>query len=226
MLEHPSIRRYSFSVQHPLRRVNTASSENPSGADNQQETASPRFVLDDRWVAGFVDGEGCFSVSIRRNPYVRRTRGWQLHPTFQVSQHMDHRVVLEELAGFFGCGKVRSKGKASPVMVYAVDSLRELEAMIVPFFERCELVVKAEDFIRFAAIVRALRAKDHLRPARFESLVRLAYAMNARGKQRARPIEEILAGSSETARQAHLREKALKIQSGLHGDMQSQAEMT
>jgi hypothetical protein len=37
-------------------------SENPSGADNQQETASPCLVLDPHWLAGFVDGEGCFSV--------------------------------------------------------------------------------------------------------------------------------------------------------------------
>ena len=35
MLEHPSIRWYSFP-----RVVRTGSSDNPSGADNQQETAS------------------------------------------------------------------------------------------------------------------------------------------------------------------------------------------
>ena len=86
--------------------------------------------------------------------------------------------------------------------------------------------MKADDFKRFATIVCAIRQKEHLEPDRFEQLVRLAYAMNARGKQRARTIEEVLAGSSETARQAHFQLEALKIQSDLHGDMQSQAEMT
>ena len=62
------------------------SSDNPSGADNQQETAES-LELDDRWVAGFVDGEGCFSISFHRNPFIRATRNWQIQPVFQVSQH-------------------------------------------------------------------------------------------------------------------------------------------
>jgi hypothetical protein len=37
--------------------------------------------------------------------------------------------------------------------------------------------------------------------------------------------ETVLAGSSETARQARILPEAVKIQSDLHGDMQSQAEM-
>ena len=86
------------------------SSDNPTGADNQQETARPSLELDPHWVVGFVDGEGCFSVSIHANPHVRRTRGWQVNPVFQVSQHESHRAVLEALVRFFGVGRVRSKG--------------------------------------------------------------------------------------------------------------------
>ena len=112
--------------------------------------------------------------------------------------------MLEALVRFFGVGRVRSKGRGSSVEVFAIDSLRQLEAMVLPFFERHPLVVKRDDFQRFAAIVRALRAKEHLTPAGFERVVRLAYAMNANGKQRARTLEEVLAGSSETARQAAL----------------------
>ncbi len=48
------------------------SSDNPSGADNQQERPSCIPWLDaipadpGNWVAGFVDGEGSFNVPIRR----------------------------------------------------------------------------------------------------------------------------------------------------------------
>jgi hypothetical protein len=38
--------------------------------------------------------------------------------------------------------------------------------------------------------------------AGFERLVRLAYCMNGQGKQRARTLQEVLVGSSETVRQA------------------------
>ena len=201
------------------------SSDNVTSGDNQQETARPRLELDPQWVVGFVDGEGCFSVSIHQNPYVKLTRGWQLHPVFHVYQHLSHRAVLEELVLFFSCGRVRPKGGSSSVATFAVDSLRDLEQQILPFFESHPLVVKGNDFQAFAEIVRSMRQKEHLRPSGFERLVRLAYAMNAQGKQRSRSLSEVLAGSSETVRQASL-ERVLKIQSDLHGDMQSQAEMT
>jgi hypothetical protein len=177
-------------------------SDNPSGAGNQQETGSSTLELDARWVTCFVDGEGCFCVSVHRNAMVRSTGGWQLHPTFRVSQHNRHRAVLDALVRFFGCGNVRGKGPGSAVAVYAVDSLRSLADVIVPFFEHHPLIVKAHDFHCFAEIVGAMQRREHLTSAGFERLVRLAYDMNVAGKQRTRPIETILEGSSETARQA------------------------
>jgi hypothetical protein len=201
-------------------------SENPTGGDNQQETAPDSNRLNPYWVSGFVDGEGCFSVSIHRNPYTQRTRGWQLHAVFQVTQHQASRHVLEELRDHFGCGKVRTKGPGSTVMVYAVDSMTDLEEHILPFFERYPLKVKHADFRRFATIVRSLCRKEHFTETGFERIVRLAYAMNQHGKQRARTLEEVLAGSSETVRQARSEPGPLKIQSDPHGDMRSQAEMT
>ena len=201
MLESPSIRWYSFSVT-PSTEDGAVSSENPSGADNQQETVRSMFDLDPRWVTGFVDGEGCFSVSIHRNPNARSTRGWQLHPAFHVYQHERYRDVLEALIPLFSCGRLRPKGPNSSVWTFAVDGLRDLEDHVLPFFEQHPLVVKAGDFRRFAVIVTAMRRKEHLAPEGFERLVRLAFAMNANGKQRSRNIDEILMGSSETARQA------------------------
>ena len=180
-------------------------SDNPSGADNQQETGSSSLELDPRWIVGFVDGEGCFSVSIHRNPrFASRSFGWQLHPTFQVYQHQRHRVVLEALQRFFGCGRIRSKGPRSSVVTYAVDSIDRITNVVLPFFERYPLVVKRRDFLLFSAIVRGLREGEHFTRDGFERLVRLAYSMNEDGKQRARPMEEIISGSSETARQAAL----------------------
>src|SRR4051795_5280142 len=178
--------------------------DNVTSGDNQQETALSRFELDPQWIVGFVDGEGCFSVSIHRNPLVRMTRGWQIHPMFQVSQHERHRVVLEGLRTFFGCGRVRGKGPGSSVAVFAVDNLAALDGIIVPFFEHRPLVVKRDDFRCFADIVRMMQRKEHLTASGFERIVRLAYGMNAGGKQRSRSLEAVLAGSSETARQAPL----------------------
>src|SRR4029078_11038741 len=118
------------------------SSDNPSGADNQQETARSTLELDPRWVTGFVDGEGCFSVSIHRNANAVSTGGWQLHPVFHVYQHERYRAVLEALIAVFGCGRLRPKGPNSSVWTFAVDSLHALEANVIPFFETYRPVVK------------------------------------------------------------------------------------
>ena len=177
-------------------------SENPIGADNQQETR--HVALDPDWVVGFTDGEGCFSVSIHKNALARPTRGWHIQPTFQVSQHEDHRDILQALRAFVECGSVRTKGPSNSVGVYVVHSTRQLVDRILPFFESHALRVKRDDFEKFADIVRSIRARRHHRREEFERVVLLAYAMNARGKQRKRPIESILLGSSETAREAPL----------------------
>ncbi len=196
-------------------------SENPSGADNQQETSTPRALLDPRWIAGFVDGEGCFSVSIHRNSFMHRHNGWQLQAAFQVYQHRDHREVLDLLCMFFGCGAVRSKGPNSQVMTYSVFRLNDLATTIIPFFESTgRLFVKDADFRIFATIVRSMQSKEHLTGDGFERIVRLAYGMNANGKQRSRALGDVLEGSSETARQAH-QLLMVKIQSDPHSDMGS-----
>lgn len=172
--------------------------DNPTAADDQQETR--HAGLDPKWVVGFVDGEGCFSVAVHANRLARPTNGWQLQPTFQVSQHRDHLRILEALASFFECGVVRLKGDKSSVAVYTVYSTIQLEDRILPFFERYPLHVKHDDFEIFARIVRTLRARRHHRPEIFQEMVTLAYSMNRRGKQRVRPLEQILLGSSETIR--------------------------
>jgi hypothetical protein len=73
-------------------------SDNPFGADNQQER-----LWYCGWIAGFVDGEGCCSCPIFRNR--KTTLRWQVQPTFVVVQSASSRDVLEDLARFFGCGK-------------------------------------------------------------------------------------------------------------------------
>ena len=149
-----------------------------------------------------MDGEGCFSVAVHKNPHIRRTGGWQLTPVFQVYQHEKELRLLERVRSFFGTGRIASKGPNSNVLTYSVSSMRDLTTAIIPFFEEHRPLVKGPDFDRFAEIVRSMRAKEHLGPEGFERCVRIAYEMNAQGKQRSRTIDEILQGSSETVRQA------------------------
>jgi membrane-bound acyltransferase YfiQ involved in biofilm formation len=101
---------------------------------------------------------------------------------------------------YFGCGTISSKSPNSDVMTFSIFNSKKLEAVVIPFFEANPLRVKRKSFDTFALIVRAMRNKEHLTSSGFEQLVAMAFTMNANGKQRARTLDMILEGSSETAR--------------------------
>jgi LAGLIDADG endonuclease len=197
------------------------SSDNPIGADDQQETRSKAF--DPGWVVGFTDGEGCFSVSIHRNDLARPTRGWHVQPTFQVSQHADHSVVLGKLRDFFSCGSVRKKGPRSSVEVYVVHSTIQLVERVIPFFEEHELRIKRDDFEKFADIVRTSSRSSSprgIRSDRDAGLLDECERQTAEAADRGNPpgiLRDCTRGAADGS--------AVKIQSGPHGDMRSQTEM-
>ena len=198
-------------------------SDNPSGAGNQQ--GRPRGGLSPQYVAGFVDGEGCFSVSIHPHPTVRYGRRWLIAPCFQVYQHRDHVAILEGLKDLFGCGYIRPKGPKSSVMTYSVYRRSDLETAVIPYFERHPfLVLKRYDFGKFSEVVRMMQRRLHRTEEGFRRIVELAFSMNQRGKQRRYRLEDILAEPSETVRRAPAGRE--KIQSEPRGDTGRAAEMT
>ncbi len=79
-------------------------SDNLTDADNQQERL-------DAYLAGFVDGEGCFHVAVQRNPSTRL--GDQIVPELQVSQSVERRVVLELLRERLACGRIQENHRGS-----------------------------------------------------------------------------------------------------------------
>ena len=44
------------------------------------------------YISGYVDGEGCFCVSFQ--PSNRHRFGWEVRPSFSVSQNLDRSEVL------------------------------------------------------------------------------------------------------------------------------------
>src|SRR5437899_10962706 len=134
MLETPCIRRYSFTVT-PLGDNVTMSSDNPTGAVNQQERPSSSTWLDavpphvGHYIAGFVDGEGSFNVPIRRSS--DRSLPWRVGLSFNVSQIGSEQPRM--LRSAFGAGTVR--GRSDGVYYFEVTRPEERETRVFPFFE-------------------------------------------------------------------------------------------
>jgi len=112
------------------------STDNASSADNQQERL--KMI---GWIVGFVDGEGCFSVSVFKN---RTTRSkFQVFPEFVITQGQKSLSSLEEIKNFFGCGAIyvnrRYDNHKENIYRYCVRSLKDLNETIIPFFKANQL---------------------------------------------------------------------------------------
>src|SRR6266498_1472887 len=98
MLGHPANPAVLIRVSGGLHAAGMGS-DNPSGGDYQQ--GRPRCSLTPDYVAGFIDGEGCFSVSVHPHPTVRYGNRWLIAPVFQAYQHRDNAGILDDLRTFF-----------------------------------------------------------------------------------------------------------------------------
>ncbi len=157
-----------------------------TGADNQQER------LDVKWIVGFVDGEGCFHVSINKLP--KMTLGWQVLPEFRVVQHKRDEAVLDKLKTFFGFGNiVVNHGDRKEFRVRGLENLNK----IIQFFKENPLKTsKQKNFELFSEIICLMNKEQHLTREGLENIANLASQMN---KKIIRHLE-----SSETIRQNSL----------------------
>ena len=156
--------------------------DNPSGAGNQQERPGI-----EQWIVGFVDGEGCFSCPIQRNSVMRI--GWQLQPMFAVVQGERSAHVLELIRDYFGCGKIylnrRHDNHREDLFVYQVYRLADLLHTVIPFFEANPLrTAKADEFRKFATIVRLMETRSHLTGDGLVEIAKIAQTMNHRKPSR------------------------------------------
>jgi hypothetical protein len=145
------------------------------------------------YISGYVDGEGCFTVSIA--PRATLLVGWEVRPGFSVSQNGDRAEVLHAIRAYFGCGSIRPD-RSDKTLKWETRRLEEILGRIVPHFERYPLLSsKRYDFDRFASVCRLMADGAHLRRDGLAEIVELARGMNPSGRRRY-PAEAILASIS------------------------------
>ncbi len=162
-------------------------------SDNQQER--PEIAS---WICGFVDGEGCFSVSMIRNKTTRS--GWQLFPEFVVTQGEKSRPCLELIREFFDCGRIyinrRHDNHRESLLRYCVRTQSDLRLKIVPFFMRYPLrTAKYDDFEKFVYILDLMDRGLHKTDQGLRSAATIIQQMN-------RKVPSRFLESSETTRQS------------------------
>src|SRR5215467_1414275 len=93
-----------------------------AGSRNQGLTDLPSYI------SGYVDGEGCFTVSIAPRPTL--VVGWEVRPSLSVSQNGDRSEVLLKIQRYFDCGTLRPD-RSDSTLKWEVRSLSLLVERIV-----------------------------------------------------------------------------------------------
>ena len=134
------------------------------------------------YISGYVDGEGCFTVSI--SPRAKLAVGWEVRPSLSVSQNGDRAEVLHAIQAYFGCGSIRPD-RSDRTLKWETRRLDDLLARVIPHFEAWPLLSgKRRDFECFAAVCRLMAGGAHRRNDGLIRIVELARAMNPSGRRR------------------------------------------
>ena len=134
------------------------------------------------YVAGYVDGEGCFCISFNPRPKLRI--GWEVRPSFSVSQNVDRAQVLVRIKEYFQCGSLR-RDYSDKTLKYEIRSLAEIIQKIIPFFDQFPLLSdKQNDFKLFKQICMMMARNEHHYAVGLEKIRSLAYQMNSSGKRK------------------------------------------
>jgi hypothetical protein len=142
------------------------------------------------YISGYVDGERCFTVSISLRAKLRL--GWEVRPSFSVSQNGDRAEVLHVIQAYFGCGSIRAD-RSDKTLKWETRRVDDLVERVIPHFELFPLLSgKRLDFERFASVCRLAASGAHRSRDGLATIVELARDMNPSGRRRY-DVEAILA---------------------------------
>ena len=134
------------------------------------------------YISGFIDGEGCFCVSFQ--PSKRLRLGWEVRPSFSVSQNADRSELLYVLKELWGCGFIRPD-RSDKTVKFEVRMIGDLVAKVLPHFQEFPLMSsKQDEFVRFERICESVRERRHLETDGLATIVQLAMEMNPSGKRK------------------------------------------
>mgnify|MGYP001619820382 FL=1 len=131
-------------------------------------------------LAGFVDGEGAFTIQTRKTPWTKF--GFTITPEFKISQHKDNGEILEVLQKALGCGKISIKSGQPNQLVLVEKNRKRISEKVIPFFKKYPLIVKQKSFQKFSEIVERLNKNEQDTKEGFEKLIDLVFQKTKVGK--------------------------------------------
>ena len=161
LIPRPSRDKYLFSISETLwDRFNLVNSKiyNPS------------------WLTGFIEGEACFFVNIRKSSKYKT--GYQVTLKFQITQHIRDKIILQNIINYLDCGHYREVSENNDGK-FEVEKFKDIVEKIVPFLDKFSLIgAKKEDYHKFKLIAELMKEGAHLTPSGLNEIKQIKSKMN------------------------------------------------
>src|SRR3989339_1764006 len=123
------------------------------------------MILPGDYVSGFIDGEGCFTISISKH----RTKklGIDARIYFEIELRDDDRDILQSIRETIGCGRIYTLSYERygwhPHVELKISSMEEITQKLVPFLSKYPLRAKKRfSYACFLEAIEIFKKKEHL----------------------------------------------------------------
>lgn len=132
------------------------------------------------FVSGLIDKDKGFSLSFKKRKLIK--------PTFYFSQESNNPAIFILLQSFFNGGKIYKV--AFCYYRFLISDRKTILCKLIPHFTKYKLVSEKKIYFEiFKKAVNELQKKNNLFAPENESLLKLCYSMNFKGKQRKNFLE-------------------------------------
>jgi hypothetical protein len=136
--------------------------------------------LNPEYIAGFIDGEGSFNITISKDP--NRSSNYRLICELHITQSAHSIKLLEGFRDYFGCGVVKVDNKLTNTMKYQVSSYKDIARLTpFPFLDKHPLLTsKHLNYQAFKEAINLMVKKEHLTSEGMSKIQMLAGQMNSK----------------------------------------------
>jgi len=129
---------------------------------SDKEKVKKDIILPGDYIAGFVDGEGCFYLTYRSEKKWKR-KGQPIYyrwvPYFAIVLRKDDREILGSIQNTIGCGII---SESMGTVRYNVQNVDAIIKIIIPFFKKYPLHAKKKgDFELWSKAADLIYKKFH-----------------------------------------------------------------
>jgi len=118
-------------------------------------------IKDPQWLTGFVDGEGCFHIHIRKSQFILGRP--QVALEFSISQHARDLLLFKLIKDYLKCGIVEQKSTRPDSVVFVVYKFSDIfEKILLLLDENPLLGIKGLDYQDFRKVAFMMKDKAHL----------------------------------------------------------------